>query len=158
MALIQDILSQLQTMGIGTGVGGYAGLSGITPGQISTGLSQSYGIPTGDLPSAMFPGISQEMLRGGMASTYSPMIQATGQSLLGDLSKEFGGQAGRVAAGGFAGSGQRGRHAQQAKDVYGKGMTDVLSQSQRQRTESHSSIMDLINQWRTSALKIRGDM
>lgn len=157
MALIQDILSQLQQMGIG-GVSSYGGLSQLTPEMIQSGLSSEYGIASGDLPSAMFPGISQEMLAGGRASTYSPMIEATGASLLGGLTKEMGGQAGRQAAGGFAGSGQQSQYTQQARDVYGKGMTDILAQSSQQRGQSLSSIQDLINQWRTSALKVKGDM
>ena len=156
MAMRQDILSQLGQMGIN--VPSYGGISGITPEMIQQGLSSSFGVRHSDLPSSMFSGIGSDVLKGGLASTYSPMIEATGTSLLGDLTQQMGGQAGKQAAGGFAGSAQQTRYGQQARDVYGKGMTDILSQSARQRTQSLQSVMDVINKWKESALKIKGDM
>ena len=156
MAMIQDILAQLQNMGISAD--SYGGISGITPQEIQSGLSGAFGVSSSDLPSSMFTSIGSDVLKGGMAGTYSPMIEATGASLLGGLTQSMGGQEGRQAAGGFAGSGQQSRFQQQAKDVYGKGMTDVLGQSAGQRTQSLQSVMDIINKWKESALKIRGDM
>ena len=156
MAMIQDILAQLQSMGISAD--SYGGISEITPQEIQSGLTGAFGVQAGDLPSSIFTSIGSDVLKGGMAGTYSPMIEATGASLLGGLTQEMGGQKGRQAAGGFAGSAQQSRFQQQAKDVYGKGMTDVLGQSARQRTQSLQSVMDVINKWKESALKIRGDM
>ena len=156
MAMIQDILAQLQSMGISAD--SYGGISEITPQEIQSGLTGAFGVQAGDLPSSIFTSIGSDVLKGGMAGTYSPMIEATGSSLLGNLTQSMGGQEGRQAAGGFAGSAQQSRFQQQAKDVYGKGMTDVLGQSARQRTQSLQSVMDVINKWKESALKIRGDM
>ena len=154
MALLQDILSQLGQMGLGTSTLG--GIAGFDPSAISKGLSQTYDISEKDLPSSLFQGISAGTLEGGMAKTFSPMIEATGESLLGKLTQQVGGKAGRQAFGGFAGSGQQGAFTQQAKDVYGKGMTDVLGQVSQQRTQGLQSIQDMINQWRETALRIKG--
>ena len=66
------------------------------------------------------------------------------------------GQRGMQAAGGFAGSGQQQQFASGIKDVYGKGMTDVLTQTGQQRAQSLSQIQDLINSWQSQALQIRG--
>ena len=68
----------------------------------------------------------------------------------------MGGKQGRQAFGGFAGSGQQGMFTQQAKDVYGKGMADVLGDVSQQRTQGMQSIQDIINQWRETALRIKG--
>ena len=154
MALLEDILSQLQGMGLD--VGSYGGISGIDPNQISKALSQSYDIEEKDLPSSMFQQIGSSTLAGGLAKTYTPMMQATGSDLTSKLTAQMGGKQGRQAFGGFAGSGQQGMFTQSAKDVYGKGMSDVLGQVSQQRTQGLSSIQDIINQWRETALRIKG--
>ena len=66
-----------------------------------------------------------------------------------------GGQKGFQASGGFAESGQQQQYAGGIKDVYGKGMTDVLTQTGQQRAKSLSEIQNMINQWQSQASKIR---
>jgi len=154
MAMIDDIVGQLSQLGIDTQ--GFSGLSQLGPQQIATALQGQFGLSGSQLPSSLFQPISADLLRGGMASTYSPQIEATGGSLLQKMLKLGTGQQGMQAAGGFAGSGQQQQFASGIKDVYGKGMTDVLTQTGQQRAKSLSSIQDLINSWQSQALQIKG--
>ena len=155
MAMIDDIMAQLQQMGLSTG-GGFGGIGGLGASEISQALQGQYGLTEGQLPSSLFQPISSELIKGGLSSTYSPQIEATGQTLLDKMLTQTQGQAGKQAFGGFAGSGQQQQFAGQAKDVYGKGMTDVLSSTGRQRAQSLKGVQDMINQWQSQALKIKG--
>ena len=109
-----------------------------------------------DLPAGMFQSITPEMLRGASYKTYAPQIQAQGQSFLPDLYKNLGGQAATKAAGGFAGSGGFGQQQAGVRDVYGKGMTDVLTQVRGQQSQGIGNISDLISQWHQMAQSIKG--
>lgn len=154
MALIEDILNQLQ--GLGLNVGGFGDVASLNPSQIQQGMTQAYGLEPGDLPSALFSPISSDILQSSLAKTYSPMIEAGGGSLQGDLIRNLGGKEAAGAYGGFAGSYGGGQYGKQARDVYGKGMADVLSGVTRSRSQGLSNIMDIINQWKQSALQIKG--
>ena len=152
MALIQDIIGQLQDFGFD--IQSFGDIGGITPGQISSQLQSFYG--TSDLPSHLFQGISSDLVRSGLAKTYSPQIEAKGSTLLSDLQKTFSSPQATKAYGSFADSGQQQDFAQSAKDVYGKGMTDVLGQASGQRLSGLQNVQDIINQWRQTALDISG--
>ena len=154
MAMIDDIMQQLQGMGIDVG-GGFSGISQLGAGDIANAMRNVYGLSAGQLPSSMFQTISSSLIEGSMPGTYSPQIQATGQTLLGDMLQSAGGQKGIQAAGGFAGSGQQQLYSSNIKDVYGKGMTDVLESTGQQRAQSLKSIQDMINQWQSQAMKVR---
>jgi len=161
MALLQDIIGSLTDMGFQTGTGGswggdYMGIQNITPSDISSTLQSYFGLGSQDLPAHMFQGISSDILRSGLSSTYSPQVQAGGQSLLTDLQKTMYGKEGRTAAGGFAGSAQQRRFTQGAKDVYGKGMSDVLAQTGQQQVQGLQNVQDIMNQWRDTALQLKG--
>ena len=140
------------------GFGGmnWSGLSDLSSEQISSTFGGHYGIEDQDLPPGMFQSITPEMLRGASYKTYAPQIQAQGQSFLPDLYKNLGGQAATKAAGGFAGSGGFGQQQAGVRDVYGKGMTDVLSNVSQQQSQGMGLISDLINQWHQSAQGIKG--
>ena len=150
----QSILDALNEMGFGQM--GWQGLSGLSPDQIASTFQSHYGITEQDLPSGMFQSITPEMLRGASYQTYTPQIQAKGQSMLPDLYKNLGGQAATKAAGGFAGSGGFGKQQAGVKDVYGKGMTDVLTQVRGQQSQGIGNISDLIAQWHQMAQSIKG--
>ena len=160
MALLQDILDDLGGMGFASGTGGWGGgymdIANISPGDISGVLRSHFDLGTQDLPSHMFQGISSDILRSGLASTYAPQVQAGGQSLLGELQKTMYGKEGRAASGGFAGSAQQQKFTQGAKDVYGKGMSDVLAQTGQQQMHGLQNVQDIINQWRDTALQLKG--
>ena len=153
MALIQDIIQQLQQLGLN--VSGYSDISTLNPEQIAGGLQSTYNLTGQDLPAGLFQSISPELLAGGLGKTYAPQMEAGGQSLLGNLRQQYSSQ-GSKAFGGFAGSGQQQAFTQSAKDVYGKGMTDVLAQTGQQRLSGLQNVQDIINQWRQSALDISG--
>ena len=148
----QSILDSLQNI-FGSGFN-WNQLSGMGSEDIASSFGQHYGI-TEDLPAGMFQSITPEMLRGGSYKTYAPQIQAQGQSFLPDLYKNLGGQAATKGAGGFAGSGGFGQLQAGVRDVYGKGMTDVLSNVSQQQSQGMGLISDLINQWHQSALYFR---
>ena len=155
--MIQDILDQLSGLGI-EGFGGYEGLGNITSQQVSDALSQSFDISQQDLPSSLFQPITGLMLAGGRGKTQSGAIQATGSTLLSDLRNTLYGGDAQKAYGGFAGGSQQSRFQKSARDVYGKGMTDVLGQAYHAKRTGLQSIQDIINQWRETALKIKGDL
>ena len=154
MAMIDDIMAQLQSLGINVS-GGFTGLSDISGSHISQALQGQYGLTSQQLPSSMFQGISSDLIKGGLAGTYSPQVQATGQTLMDKMLTQVQGKAGKQAFGGFAGSGQQQQYAGGIKDVYGKGMTDVLAKTGQQRAQSLKGVQDMINQWQSQASKIR---
>ena len=160
MALLEDILGQLGGMGFGAegGQGGlsYMSLADISPEQISSRLQSYYGLSGQDLPAQMFQGISSDILQAGLGKTYSPQVEAHGASLLSKLRETAGGQTGKRAFGGFAGSGQQRDFSRGAKDVYGKGMSGVLAQTQQQQAQGLQSVQDVINQWKETAAGIKG--
>ena len=55
MALMDDIISQLQEMGLG--VQSYSDIGNITPSQIAGQLQSEYNIGAQDMPSSLFQGI-----------------------------------------------------------------------------------------------------
>ena len=150
----QSILDSLQGMGFGPM--GFNQLSNLSPDQISSVFQQEYGLTDQDIPASMFQGISPEMLQGASYSTYAPQIQAQGQSMLPGLYKDLGGQAAQQAKGGFAGSSAFGKQQAGARDVYGKSMTDVLTNVRGQQSQGIGMISDLINQWHSTAQRIKG--
>jgi len=152
MALLEDIMSQLEDMGIGAQ--SWMDIGNIRPTDISGALQNYYGISEQNLPPHLFQGISTDMLKQGVASTYSPQIQATGQSMLSKLQQAMGGQTAKQAHGGFAESSQAAQFQEGAKDVYGKGMTDVITKTGQQRTQGLQSVQDILNQWRETAAGI----
>ena len=163
MALLQDIIGELTDLGFGqwqTGEGGqqstlgYGDIANITPADIASNLQTYYGLESEMLPAHLFQGISQDILSQGLGKTYSPQIEAGGATLLSNLQQTLGGKQAIQAGGGFAGSGQQQRYLEGAKDVYGKGMTDVLAQTGQQRTAGLQSVQDVLNQWRETAAGI----
>ena len=142
----QQILEQLQGMGITGEYTGWGDLSGITGEQIAGGIGSTYDVQ--GLEGSMFPGLTNQLLQATKGSTYSPFIQAQSGSLLSDLSTQLGGQKATQAAGGFAGSGGAQTYMQGAKDVYGKGMADVVSQTGQQRSQAFGELQNMINQWK----------
>ena len=156
MALLQDILEQLQTMGFEDAT--YGGISGYNQQEIAERMRAHYGLGAQDLPDSLFRTISEDLLQKGLSSAYSPQIQARGASLSGDLASTLGGQKGQQAFGGFAGSGQQQRFSQQARDVYGKGMSEVLAQTGQQQMKGLTGVQDMISKWQESAMKIKGDI
>ena len=154
MAMIDDIMEQLQSMGLNVS-GGFGALANLGGGDISQALQGQYGLTPGELPSSMFQPISTDLIKGGLSSTYSPQIEATGGTLLSEMLKAGGGQKGFQASGGFAGSGQQQQYASGIKDVYGKGMINVLAQTGQQRAKSLEEIQNKINQWQSQASQIR---
>ena len=149
----QSILDALSNIGFGQM--GWSDISGLSPGQISTTFQQHYDLEESDIPSGMFQSITPEMLQGASYSTYAPQIQAKGQSMLSELQKGLGGQAATKALGGFAGSGGFGQQQAGVKDVYGKGMTDILTGIGASRSDASTNIADLMSSWQKTAQDIR---
>ena len=104
----------------------------------------------------MFSSISSGLLESSLGKAYRPQIEAKGQSLLSNLQGTLGGKVGKRVAGGFAGSGQRKKYRQQAKDIYGQGMTDVLATTGQQQLQGLEGIQNTINDWLEMASEIKG--
>ena len=157
---IEDLVSQIEGYNIPGFSPGSFGLSDITGRGsqiILEAMTEMFGIEQeGALTPGMFQEISPLALSQTYGKTYSPLVEQSGQKYLQDLFSQQGGQKAKTAGGGFAGSGQQGMFTQQAKDVYGKGMADVLGDVSQQRTQGMHSIQDIINQWRETALRIKG--
>ena len=151
----QSILDMLSSMGFGDM--NWSNLSSLNPENIAGTLRSHFNIEDEkDLPLTLFQGITPEMMKGASYSTYAPQITAAGQGMLPDLYKSLGGQKASQAAGGFAGS--SGFQAQQrgARDVYGKEMSNVLSNVGQQHSQGINLISDLIGGWSKAAQSIKG--
>ena len=159
---INDIINQLQNIGGGQNllgqITGTSSIAGIDQNQIASAMQSMYGLDPADLPGNMFQGstISQPMLASTLQKTYSPQIEAKGQGLLGELLKTTSGEKMKKAGGGFAGSGQMQQFVGGAKDVYGKGMSGVLSNIGAQKTQGIKTISDIIQSWQETAQSIQG--
>ena len=147
---IQQLLAQLSGMGLGAQGFGASGED------IATQLTGQYGLEGTPLTGEMFQSISPELLKGASMGAYSPLLQQKQSSLMPGLMSQLGGQQTKKAFGGFAGSGSAGMQQQQAKDVYGQGMGDVLGQAMGAKTQSLGTIQDIINQWQQTALSFTG--
>ena len=154
MSLITDIVRQLQDFGLD--ISSFSDIGGITPTDISERLQSFYDIEAEDLPAHLFQGISPDLVKSGIGKTYSPQIEASGSNLLSDLYKTYSSPQATQAYGGFAGSGQQQQFAESAKDVYGKGMSNVIFETAKQRMGGLQNIQDIINQWRETSLDISG--
>ncbi len=165
MSLLQDILSQIQTIG-GYGsesspfanVTSYEDLVSFDPASIQSAMAEYTGVSSADLPQSMFLPITPGMLTAGRAKSQSPFIESKGTGFLHDLTKTMGGEEARKSYGGFAGTGASSKFKRQARDVYGAEMGDVLTTAGTTQQEGLQSIWDMINSWRESALKIAGDI
>tara|TARA_R100001082_G_scaffold31099_2_gene15748 strand:+ start:3262 stop:3747 length:486 start_codon:yes stop_codon:yes gene_type:complete len=157
---IQDIISQLQNIGGSSQLLGQisdtGSIANINSGEIAQAMRNMYGLNPVDLPSTMFQGatIGKPMLQSALQKTYSPQIEAQSQTLLTDLLQKTGGKTMRQAGGGFAGSGQAERFIGGARDVYGKGMSSVLSKVGAQKAQGIKSISDIIQSWQTTAAQL----
>ena len=148
---IQQLLAQLQGMGLGAGGFGSGGAD------IAETLMGQYNIPEGTpLSAEMFQTINPELLKGASMVAYSPLFQQKQQSALPQLLSQLGGQQTRKAYGGFAGSGGANIAQQQARDVYGQGMQEAFTQAMSGKTQSLSTIQDIINQWQQTAQSFVG--
>jgi hypothetical protein len=142
---IQQLLAQLSGMGIG----GF----GATGGNIAGALGEQYGQ---QFNPQMFQTINPELIKSASLGAYSPLFQQKQSSLIPQLMSQLGGREARMAYGNFAGSGGAQMQQQQARDVYGKGMQDVLTQSMGAKTQSLGTIQDIINQWQATAQSFVG--
>ena len=147
---MQEILNLLQSMGINTS----GGLSGISGGDVSGALASQYGI-SGEaaqhLPPSLFPGITHSQEQQLYGKSYSPLLEAKGLSLTDTLLGAQSGEGARKAYGGFAGTGAKDVYGEKVQSDYLTGMTSALGDIGKQRTQSSSNIIDLINAWRTTA-------
>ena len=151
---MEQILQQLQQLGFGNL--DWDQIYGQTqPGDVATELYREYGATGDPWESAMFSPLTQGMLRGATYGQYAPQVRQEGQSLLGGLTQQLGGQEATQAAGGFAGSSGFGKQQAGARDVYGKGMQGVLSNVGQQRSAATGNIQDIISSWMQTAQSMR---
>jgi len=150
---IQQLMAQLQGMGFGNlssqQMGGLSQSTimqeagqqaGLTPSQISDMLTPQ-----------MFQTLNPKLLESASMGAYSPLFQQKQGSMTGGLMQQLQGKPMRQAHGGFAGSGGAKYAQQQARDVYGQGMQDVLTQAMGAKTQSLGTLQDIINQWQDTA-------
>ena len=139
---IQQLLAQLVGMGLGeTGFGS-------SGSEIATQLGGQY---DQTFSPQIFQSINPELLSSASMGAYSPLFQQKQSSLIPQLMQQLGGQQAKKAYGGFAGSGGAQMQQQQAKDVYGQGMQNTLTQAMEGKTQSLQTIQDIINQWQQTA-------
>ena len=162
---LQSIIEQLQNIGTTTNpnynyfgnLGTLGDISDISQQDIGAAMRAMYGnVSASVLPDSMFQGatFSPLMLQSVLQKTYSPQLQAQSQTLLGDLIRKTSGKNIRQAAGGFAGSAQMQDYMSGAKDVYGKGMSGVLSNVQAQKAQGIQNIQNIIDSWHQTAQSI----
>tara|TARA_R110000824_G_scaffold101230_2_gene240501 strand:- start:2503 stop:2988 length:486 start_codon:yes stop_codon:yes gene_type:complete len=158
---IQDIINQLKNIGgaqntLGD-ISSTGSIAGINENEIAAAMRNMYGLTSADLPSSIFQGatIGKPMLQATLQKTYSPQIESQSQGLLSDLLKSQSGKDAKKAGGGFAGSGQQEQFMGSAKDVYGKGMSGILSKVGMQKQQGIKSISDIIQSWQQTAQSIQ---
>ena len=150
---IQQILQQLGEMGFTGDYSNITSLGNLTSPNIMNRLEQIYDIP-GMLSPEMFQTLSPSLLSATLRKSYSPVIEASNQSLLGDLVRTTQGKQGARAAGGFASSGGFEDFTSTAKDVYGKKALDAFQMPYQRQQQALSDISSVIQDWHERALDI----
>lgn len=145
---IQQLLEQLEGMGL-SGFGAQSE-------DIASQLTSQYGLGATPLTGEMFQTISPGLVKGASMSAYSPLFQQKQGAMMTDLMTTLGGGETKKAYGGFAGSGGAQFAQQKARDVYGKGMQDVLTQATGAKSHSLATIQNIIDQWRSTAQSFVG--
>lgn len=153
---IQQLLNQLSGMGFGDTLN-FSGLSNIGQHTIMNEMEDMFGLAEGFLTPGMFQTIDPVLLAGSMQKTYKPMIEANIAGLQSKLSQAMGGAAASQASGGFAGTGAYDKYAQQAKDVYGMGATEIFKDIGQQKQSSIQAIADIFQDWQTQASEIAAE-
>ena len=157
---IEDLVSQIEGYnipGFSPGSFGLSDITGIGSQNILEAMTEMFGIEQeGALTPGMFQEISPLALSQTYGKTYSPLVEQSGQKYLQDLFSQQGGQKAKTAGGGFAGSGQQERYEQAARDVYGKGMGNVLASTGKARTAGIQNVGDIVSSWRDVASQIAG--
>ena len=159
---IQDIITQLQSYGLGQGSGfEFSDISNITGSQIDAALSSMFGLgnlgetgPENPLSGSMFQTISPASLQQAYGKTYRHLMESSGASFAENLITSMSNKSAKQASGGFAGSGQQKRYTQNVRDVYGKEMSGVLSEIGKARTSSLSGMSDLMSSWKDLASQV----
>jgi len=154
MALMDNIMQQFSNLGFDNL--GYGEIGSLSPEAIQSNIAQQFGLQTQDLKPGMFQSIDQGLVEGMMGKQYSGFLESQSGDLLSKLLQSESGKKARQAGGGFAGSGQLKDFQSGAKDVYGKGMSGVVSQVQDKQVASSKSILDTISDWRKQAMEIAG--
>ena len=150
---IQQILQQLSGMGFGGDFSNITSFGNLTSTNIMNQMEQIYDIP-GMLSPEMFQTLSPSLLSATLRKSYSPVIEASNQSLLGDLVRTTQGEKVAKVAGGFASSGGFKDFASGAKDVYGKKALDAFQMPYQRQQQALSDIGSVIQDWNERALDI----
>tara|TARA_R100000988_G_scaffold85377_1_gene48252 strand:- start:228 stop:701 length:474 start_codon:yes stop_codon:yes gene_type:complete len=150
---IQQILAQLSGMGFDGDFSNITSLSNLTSTDIMNQMEQTYDVQ-GMLSPDMFQTLNPNLLSSTLRKSYSPVIEASNQSLLGDLINKTQGQRGVTAAGGFSGSGGFQDFSSEAKDVYGKKALDAFQMPYQKQQQALSSIGNILQDWNQRTLDI----
>ena len=151
---IQDLINQMQGYGF-SDVETYSDLLNIDQQQIMDTMYSMYpDLDEGTLSESMFQTFSPSMYQSTLGKTWSPLMGAKGGTMLSELTKTGGGKAASQAAGGFAGTGGYDKYTKGIKDVYGKGMTDILQERGRGISSGVSSMSDLVASWQQAVSQI----
>jgi hypothetical protein len=119
---------------------------------ISTGIGATYEV---DVTPGMFSPLSGSLLNSILPSTYSPIMDYGSSSRAGELTQSLAGGTASKSYGGFAESiGQKG-FTSKVKDVYGKSMTDLLSQQLASKQKAYGGLTSAIDQYRQTALELK---
>ena len=151
---IQDLIQQMQGAGFQS-INTYSDLLNIDQGQIMETMYSMYpDLDEGALTEQMFQPFSPSMYQSTLGKTYSPLMAGKGGSMLSEFIKAGSGQKAKQAAGGFAGTGGYDAFSKGIKDVYGKGMTDIIQERGRGISSGTSAMSDLISSWQQAASQI----
>jgi len=122
--------------------------------EIATHMGDRYGITNKQLlRPEMFPTLTSAQQLATQSSTYNPMIEFQSQPLLQQL---LSGMNRPGMSGGFAGSGALQTGITNLKDVYGRGVTDVLQGALQQKNQAVSNALSTFAGWGQTAQGLRG--
>ena len=128
---------------------------GITDPYNTESIAASIGAATGqDLPTAMVASLTPQMMKGAERETYQPIVEQRSQTLLQDLVNTMNKQ-GVQSVGGFAGSSAFQNIQQGARDVFGKGATDVLSEVGKMQAGAKGNIQNIVQSWRDTIKSVK---
>tara|TARA_R100000458_G_C8228233_1_gene210668 strand:- start:371 stop:880 length:510 start_codon:yes stop_codon:yes gene_type:complete len=164
----QELLGLLEGYGLDTPTGSsnwqLQDLSSITSGDIVSAMNTMFDFDTnpetqGETPtltSQMFTPIRAEQLDAAMGKTYSPLLESATSQGLTKMKQTLDSKQATQASGGFAGSGQFTGFQKGAKDVYGKGLEQTLSNISQSKGQAMGSLRDIMQGWKETASSLAG--
>ena len=138
---LQSFLTQLENLGLYGQGQSYYDLANLGAEDIASSMAQYFDLPSAGQAMGLYTPLSESLLKGASITGYSPQIQSSQQSGIGDLTKAYRSPTAKKAYGkGFASTGASDVWGKEIKSDYTKKLTDTLTGIYGQKGQSELAL------------------